>query len=148
MDQKSIKKITSETREQKIALDKQEQKLKCRCVHKNNHNEPQLAKKQNGANLEYVCRTCSKDIDLSKVTDEDLRSAIKTIDKCCDAIKMSLDPNKESDEKVIKEVAKMQYFSKMKFESYYRNSLKRGGKSKGNDNRSSSGLRWGQARTR
>ena len=135
-------------------VDKQERSLKvireemmCDCDHKHRQSgdiDIVPAQNRSPGELKYKCRRCRKDLDLKKISEQDLRDACVTIDKAIDVIKLSLDPQREDDAKILKRVSKVQYRVRNDISKLYAASLqknKTGGR-RGNKNRNSDDSAW------
>lgn len=135
-------------------VDKQERSLKilreeakCVCCHKHlQSGDLDIVPAQNRApgELKYLCKKCRKDLDLKKIPETELTDACNTIDRAIDVIKLSLDPQKEDDAKILKRVSKVQFRVRNEIPKMYAASLqknKTGGR-RGNGNRSSDDSSW------
>lgn len=146
-DIKNIKKETEAVDKQEKQLALLREHLKARCSHTKN-GEPDIvpsANKEPGQ-LNYICRRCRKELSLKKLTDEEIKNAVGVIDRAIDTIKLTLNLEREDEQKILKKVAKTQYRLRNEVLALYGASLKRnrngGGKQRPQNNNNTSG--WGK----
>jgi len=107
------------TAEKATALEKL--KLRCKCPHQDSEGKVALIRSGSEkspitGNPLFVCRMCGAYVDISTITDEDLTTAIDSISRMSEVIKMRLNGSKsEKDEKAYKRVVKTQFFLQAQF---------------------------------
>lgn len=142
----NIKKQIENVNRQERSLRILREQFKSDCNHKRNgefDGIPSNDRKQ--GELKYVCAKCQKIVDFSKLTDEELTTGCDYVDRACDLIKVSLDPQKEEDRKVLKRIAKVQFRVRNEIKPLYAAALKKnrtGGKRRGN--RQDQDSAWGK----
>ena len=125
------------TKKQIDAINKQENSLKAlreqakaRCPHtKRGDLDIVPAHNRKPGDLTYVCRCCQKDLDLKKISEQDLRDACDTIDRAIDVIKISLNLESDDDRQKLKRLSKVQFRVRNELVRSYGEALK--GKNKG-----------------
>lgn len=144
--------MANSIKKQMDAIDRQEKDLrnvreviKSECSHTKN-GDLDIVPKQNRQNgeLKYICRKCKKELDLKKIDEDTLTNACDIIDRAIDVIKLSLDTNREDEEKILRKMAKTQYRVRNDIKKFYAASLKknRNGSGKNNRNDTNSGGAW------
>ena len=132
----NIKKQVDLIEKQQTQMKTMLEQVKSKCIHKKGgdldivpaHN------RQNGE-LKYICRKCKKEINLKKISDDELRASCDCVDRAIDVIKLQLDPaNRPEDEAILKRCAKTQYRVRNEIMKLYAASLKKNNKGKGNRN--------------
>lgn len=115
---KRIKNDMSSIRDVENITAKQKLKLRCKCQHIDENGKTMLFRSENQksditGNPLFVCRLCGSYLDIYEVTEEELKSAIDTISRAADVIKMRLRPNlSEEDAEKYKKIWKLQYLMK------------------------------------
>lgn len=147
MAERNIKKQLEVVEKQEKDLRNLRETFMCECDHKHRQSGDidivPIKNKQQGQ-LKYICKRCKKNLDLRKISEQELHSACDTLDRAIDIIKMSLDPQREEDAKILKRVAKTQYRVRNEIEKMYTASLQRNnnGGRRGNNRRSSEDSAW------
>ena len=120
-------------KKQMDAINKQERDLRnvrevmmCDCCHTRS-GDLNIVPKQNRQNGEllYLCKECTKDLNLKKIEENEARSAIDIVDRMCDVIKISLDTSREDEAKMAKKLSKVQYRVRNDLLKLYSASLKK-----------------------
>lgn len=147
MAERNIKKQLEVVAKQERSLRVVREEMMCDCDHKHRQSgDIDIVPAQNRApgELKYKCKRCQKDLDLKKIQEQELKDACNTIDRAIDVIKMSLDPQREDDAKILKRVSKVQFRVRNDIPKMYAASLqknKTGGR-RGNGRRSSEESSW------
>lgn len=141
----NIKKQIENVNRQERSLRILREQFLCDCDHKRNGEFDAVpVKDRKQGELKYICGKCKKIVDLSKLTDEELTSHCDGVDRACDLIKLSLDPQKEEDRKVLKRVSKVQFRVRNEIKPLYAAALKKnrtGGRRRNKNDQDSS---WGK----
>lgn len=140
-------------------LEKMEESVKknrirnqCECLH-TRKGDPDIIKANNAKNGEllYVCKQCEKEIRINRVPETTYvdehsgkvvigyRDAVKALDSMCDIIKMSLNLEKEKDEKLHDVMAEFQYRLRKDIVGLYKASLQNGGADQNNGRKKEKG---------
>lgn len=121
---------------------KSTEQARCWCTHaKKGHGN--VFPNNKGA---FTCNKCKKDnIRLSKdvLNEQKIDEACQTFDNLFDILKMSLNVEQEADAKLLKKIAKMQYFVRNEARDVVKGIKRKNGKQKKNNDSDSS---WGKSR--
>lgn len=122
--QKTHKRI----KDQQKALNKENERVKCLCPHRKDGQATLVRRIKDGEDEsththEWICYQCEKVVNLKRITDKELQTAIDTIDRAIDVIKFSCKGNNERDLKFHSKVSKTQYRVRNVIEQAYRASL-------------------------
>lgn len=125
---KNIKKRRKLINEQKLQLDKSNEKNKCDCPH-TVHGDIDCVPSNNRrqGHLDYICKSCNKDLNFNKIPEATLREACTTVDNAIDTIKISLDLSNEKDAEVLEKLAECQYRIRNQIVQLYGKSLQKQG---------------------
>lgn len=135
------------TSKRRKALEQQGDKIlrlkeqnKCDCTHtkKNGMLDLFRSSKTVPGEINYTCRACDKELNLKKIPEDTLQSACKTIDNACDIIKMSLNHDRDEDQKIREEVSDLQYRVRNNLARWYGAALKKNSGGKTNTRNSNS----------
>ena len=131
----NVKKQTDAIDKQEKQLGRLREEIKAGCSHTRN-GELKLVPSNNGGSrdgeLIYMCSKCRKVIKLSKLPEDTLQNACDVVDRACDVIKISLDLNREDDEKLLKRISKVQFRVRNEIAPFYAASLKKNKRGNGN----------------
>lgn len=107
-------------------MQKQKEKIRCKCTHIKSQGDYSLVRDRNSNNPRaYKCTQCGKSIDITRLEDKDIDFAIDVIDKMCDIIKMTVSSsNKESDMEFLEKISNCQFRVRNDLKQYYNISLK------------------------
>lgn len=149
-NQKSPRKRRGALEEQRRNLAKLDEKNVCDCLHtKPRTGDISVTPQKGKGKLRYICNECYKDLDLNLIPMKDLEEACSMIDSAIDAIKITLDPNRESDQKIHDHVSMVQYRVRNEICHYYQAVQKANNKNRGNGGgRNQSSSSWGKAEIR
>lgn len=97
---------------------REKMRLQCKCPHTDESGKAALFRHQSETspitgNPLFVCRVCGKYLDIYEITEQELNTAIDTIDRMTDIIKVRVnirDDSSENDQKVYKRLWKNQEF--------------------------------------
>lgn len=123
----NIKKEVDQVSKQERDLTKLRESLKSACTH-TKKGELTLVKSNRGGqegSANYICKQCQKDIVISRLSEAQIDESIDILDRMIDTIKISADPNRDDDEKMIKQMAKIQYRLRNEVRAFYNASLKK-----------------------
>ena len=141
MAENNIKKQVETINKQEKGLRLLREKAKTRCTHtRKGELDIVPAKDRKQGELKYICCKCGKELYLNKIDEQTLRGACTVVDNSCDVIKLSLDPDRDEDAQVLKNVAKTQYRVRNEILKLYAAALaknKKGGKRRGNNQQGS-----------
>ena len=119
------------------------EQAKSKCTHtKNGDLDIVPSNNRQTGELKYICRKCRKEIDLKKIAKEDLENACNIIDRAIDVIKLQLDPSKESDEEILKKMAKTQFRVRNDIVKTYGAALQKNNRGNGNRDRNNGDSTW------
>lgn len=142
----NVRKQTDAIDKQEKALARMKEEIKANCEHtKNGDLQLVPGNKQSDGELVYICKKCRKVIRLTKISEEELTRACDIIDSACDIIKISLDLNREDDQKVSKRIAKTQFRVRNEIAALYGASLKKGKRSGGGHNNNNNNNEYSSA---
>lgn len=158
---KDIRKRGKLIAEQELKLNRGKEKNKCECSH-TSHGELDVIPAKNKGKLTYICRSCQKEIDFTKIPEktevdndgkvrvnangQEIRLAIglsdacNTVDRAIDTIKITLDLHNEKDKEMLDELAVIQYRVRNQITQLYGKSLSKsngGNRKKRNDDNDS-----------
>lgn len=122
-------------------------KLRARaiCTHTKGILDPNLSYRQENGQMVWFCKACGEQVDLHRLSDDDLNEMVKRINQACDLIKM-MSTGSEKDRKIVSEiVADVQ----MKVNAYlvplYKNALNSSSKQANRrQQRNRSRISWGE----
>ena len=145
-ENRNIKKQVEMIDKQEKSLSKIRETMKSKCTHTDKNGDLDIvqAKNRQKGEFKYICRRCRKELDLSKIPEDVLTSALDIVDRACDVIKLSLDTDREDDQDILKNVSKTQYRCRNDIKKLYAASLQKnqkGGKRK--DRRNNENSSWG-----
>ena len=128
---------------QRGEISKLTEKNMCDCDHTKKNGDPDLFQSNNRkpGEIKYICRACDKEINLKRIPDDTLKEACKTIENACDLIKLSLNLEREADQKIQEKVSVLQYRVRNNLEKWYGAALSRnkgGNRNNRNQNSNSS----------
>lgn len=122
----NIKKQVQAIQKQQKKLAEMADALKSKCTHTVRGDldiVPDKSYKQ--GSLHFICRQCQKKLDLSRIQDDKLQEACDIIDRAIDTIKITIDPNREDDYKILKRMARTQHRVRTTVIPYYNAALKK-----------------------
>lgn len=133
---KAIAKYSAELNEAEKSISHRRLRAKALCTHTKEPTVPDLTPRREGNKMTWVCRTCGKVVNLTRISDEDLKAAIETVDQACDMIKL-MSQGKESDQKLVESVIadiqlKINAYLFNAYKSALNTSQKKGGDRNGN----------------
>lgn len=124
----NYKKTHDRIKNQQKALNKENERVKCLCPHRKDGQATLVRRitdeeNESAHTHEWVCYQCEKVVNLKRISEEELRNAIDTIDRAIDVIKFSCKQNNERDLKFHSKVSKTQYRIRNMIDQAYRASL-------------------------
>lgn len=122
----NVKKQVQAIKRQQQKLNEMNEKLKTKCTHtvKGDLDIVPDRKFKEGS-LHFICRQCEKELNLTKLAEDELKNACSVIDRAIDTIKLQLDPNREDDLLILKKMARTQYRVRGPVQKYYAAALKK-----------------------
>lgn len=142
---KNVKKKKSIIREQRQQLEKLDEQTICSCPHTERGDlNVTPARNRSQGQLLYICKGCEKEVDFTKIPEDELRKACNTIDRACDTIKISLDMQNPHDQELLKEIAKTQYRVRNQIATLYGKSLSKQGTNRRRNRENRGGGMWMQ----
>ncbi len=147
---KKIKLQANSIRDVSKQLSKEKVKLVCNCPHQQNGQfklKP-INKKDEDGNPIYICTECGKEINLKNITPEELNSAIDTLDRVADTIKMLLNLEDKGDQQLYKRYAKMQFRLLYEVSDQLTAAKNRGKSKKKKGGKSNTGDGWSRPQSR
>lgn len=139
----NIKKQAAAIRNQQDKLAKMADALKSKCTH-TVRGDLDIVPDQSfkSGSLHFICRQCQKRLDLNKIQEDELKKACDVIDRAIDTIKITIDPNREDDFKILRKMARVQHRVRTIVVPYYNAALKKNsnaGRRGGNNRRKGNG---------
>lgn len=116
-DNSNTKKIMKDLLKVERRIGQEKQQVQCACLH-NKMGVMTLQGIPNGNGKTYRCTLCDKPVDIRRVSDDQFFTAIKTLDKVCDHLKINCNAANKADKKLANELAQTQ-FALYKLEVYY-----------------------------
>ena len=126
--QKNIKKRRKLINEQRLQLDKSQEKNKCDCPHTTRGDIDAVpSNNRRQGQLDYVCKSCQKDLNFNKIPENVLKESCTNVDNAIDTIKISLDLSNEKDQEILEKLAEVQYRIRNQIVPLYGKSLQKQG---------------------
>lgn len=100
-DNSNIVKYNEQLTKHEKGVQQRRLKMRALCTHTIEPFTPALVYKDKGAGkVEWVCKLCGERVDLTKIQDDSLRTAIDTVSQACNLIKI-MSNGSEKDRRVI-----------------------------------------------
>lgn len=101
---RAIAKFTSDIAEAEKTISHRKLRAKALCTHTKDPTVPNLVyKNEDGGKVMWVCRACGEVVDLTRISDEDLKKAIYTISQACNMVKI-MSTDSEQDRRIVETV--------------------------------------------
>lgn len=142
MSKINYKKTTQRIKKQKKTLDKQSEKVKCACGHKRD-GQATLVRKKGGQPTDWLCYQCEKNVNLKRITDEEMDEAIDVLDRAIDVIKFSCRENVAADTQFQAKLAKTQYRVRNVVKQAYKACLNENSRRERRSSNNGGGVKWG-----
>ena len=141
---RAIAKFTSNIAEAEKTISHRKLRAKALCTHTKDPMVPNLVPKDENGKVLWVCRTCGEIVDLTRITDDDLKKAIYTLSQACNMIKI-MSTGSENDRRIVETViADVQLKANAYIFNAYKSALNSSQKknNRRNGNRRSRGVTW------
>lgn len=100
---RAIAKYTNELAEAEKTISHRKLRVKALCTHTKEPRVPNLTYREDNGKLLWVCRTCGEVIDLTRITDDDLKKAIATVSQACNMVKL-MSNGSDNDRRIVETV--------------------------------------------
>lgn len=121
-------------------------KAKAVCTHINDHMNPALEPRKKGDRVVWYCKICGEEVNLKRLTDEELNDFVAKCNQICDMIKMMSNGSERERELIDKVISDVQLKVNAYLVSAYKMALNVSGKKNNGRNRNrrrGSSVTWG-----